>query len=463
MTWIMLSRRVLGSLSLLVVSCEFVVSAEPAQKVEFDRDVRPILSDRCFVCHGPDAQRREADLRLDVQEGAFAELDGPLHVIRPGNLAQSAVYQRIMAEDEDVRMPPPDSAFSLSDGEREVIQKWIEQGAVWKQHWSFRPIGRPAPPTVEDATWPINPIDRFVLARLEPQGLSPSLVASRERLIRRVSFDLTGVPPTPDEIDVFTSDRRPDAYTRLVDRLLASPRFGERMAVMWLDVARYADTYGYQADVYRAVWPWRDWVVNALNENMPFDQFVTWQLAGDLLPEATEEQVLATTFNRLHRQTNEGGSVEEEFRAEYVADRVNTLGTAMLGLTLGCARCHDHKFDPITQENYYQFAALFDNIDESGLYSHFTDAVPTPTLVLMDSSQRSKYNAIQRKIDTARQQLRAIGQRFRDCGFKNGMVDELKVFERCVTPIEVAQLHDGHALSDLLRAPTAQLDTRQRQ
>lgn len=393
----------------LLATCACPVHAQRRpEQIQFDRDVRPILSDRCFVCHGPDAQRREADLRLDTREGLFGHLYGSTYVIRPSSLEQSAVHERIMATDDDMRMPPVDSNLALTDREKQIICAWIEQGAQWDQHWAFRPIRRPVIPAVTDKSWPSNPIDHFVLARLQSESLRPNAPASRERLIRRLSFDLTGLPPTLQEIDAFVADDQPAACDRLVDRLLDSPRFGERMAVIWLDAARYADTYGYQADVYRAVWPYRDWVVRALNSNMPFDQFVTWQLAGDLLPDATQEQILATAFNRLHRQTNEGGSVEEEFRAEYVADRVNTFGTTMLGLTIECARCHDHKFDPISQQDYYQLAALFDNIDESGLYSHFTDAVPTPTLVLETPEQRAQCESLQQQIDTVQQRIAGL-------------------------------------------------------
>ena len=367
--------------------------------------MRPILSDRCFVCHGPDSQRREAELRLDTRDGLFSKLDDGLNAVRPGDLEHSAVYQRISSADVDERMPPADSKLVLSPREIEIIQRWIAQGAVWKQHWSFQPVEPVAVPEVRDSQWPRNSIDRFVLARLEREGLRPTAPAAQERLIRRVSFDLTGLPPTLEEIDAFLADTREDAYERLVDRLLASPHYGERMAVDWLDVSRYADTYGYQSDVYRAMWPWRDWVVKALNANMPYDQFVTWQLAGDLLPEPTQEQVLATAFNRHHRQTNEGGSVEEEFRVEYVADRVSTFGTAMLGLTLECTRCHDHKFDPLTQAEFYQLSAFFNSIDESGLYSHFTDAVPTPTLLLLDEPQRARDESLRQQVLEAEQRL----------------------------------------------------------
>ncbi len=397
-------------LALLPLACGTAGAQAPAPagQIRFDRDVRPILSDRCFTCHGPDAQRREADLRLDVPEGALAQLDDTMSVIRPGSLQQSAVFQRITEADDDMRMPPVDSKLSLTSQEIDIIKRWIQQGAIWTRHWSLEPIGNPPLPPVRDQAWVRNPIDRFVLARLEAEGLAPAPAAVRQRLIRRLSLDLTGLVPTPEEVDAFLSDQRADAYERLVDRLLGSPRFGERMAVDWLDVARYADTYGYQADVHRNVWPWRDWVIQAFNDNLPYDQFITWQLAGDLLPDASQQQILATTFNRLHRQTNEGGSVEEEFRCEYVADRVNTLGTAILGLTLECARCHDHKFDPVTQQDYYQLAALFDNIDESGLYSHFTDAVPTPTLLLTDHQLQQQIDALEAEIAQLENRQRSL-------------------------------------------------------
>jgi hypothetical protein len=377
-----------------------------AEAVEFTQDVRPILADRCFSCHGPDATHREADLRLDTRDGLFAESDADEAIVKPQDLEHSLLWQRITADDESERMPPVDSKLALNDHEIEVLRRWIEQGAEWQQHWAFRPIAAAPLPNVEIPAWSQNPIDRFVGARMKAEGLEPSPPATKERLLRRLRFDLTGLPPTLEEIDAFLADTREDAYERLVDRLLALPQYGERMAVDWLDVARYADTYGYQSDVYRAMWPWRDWVVRSFNENLPYDQLVTWQLAGDLLPAATQEQVLATAFNRNHRQTNEGGSVEEEFRAEYVADRVITFGTAMLGLTLECARCHDHKFDPLTQAEFYQLAACFNNIDESGLYSHFTDAVPTPTLLMMDAAQRVRRAELERATEDAEQKLR---------------------------------------------------------
>ncbi|WP_233579135.1 DUF1553 domain-containing protein [Tautonia sociabilis] len=377
----------------------------PGDRVDFGREIRPILSDACFHCHGPDSETRKAGLRLDLPEGVFGETASGAVPIVPGDLDASELYWRITTDDEFSKMPPPDSGRSLDPGQIDRLSRWIEQGAEWTQHWSFVPIGEVPIPEVEDENWPANPIDRFVLARLEAEGLRPSPEADRERLIRRVTLDLTGLPPTVAEIDAFLADDRPGAYERLVDRLLASPRFGEHRAIGWLDLARYADTYGYQADVYRAVWPWRDWVVRAINQNMPYDDFITWQLAGDLLPDAGREQILATTFNRLHRMTNEGGSIEEEFRVEYVADRTDTFGTAVLGLTLGCARCHDHKYDPISQKNYYELASFFDNIDESGLYSHFTDAIPTPTLMLYEGDQERRVQELEGRIREAEADL----------------------------------------------------------
>jgi hypothetical protein len=379
-------------------------------RVDYNFHVKPILSDRCFTCHGPDANKRQADLRLDIKDGLFTEAfaSDAARIVEPGKPAESALYQRISSGDEDMQMPPPDSNLSLNDREIAIVRRWIEQGAPWKPHWSFVPMEDVGIPQVQDTAWPRNPIDYFVLAQIEREGLRPAAEANRETLIRRLSFDLTGLPPTLDQIDAFLADESRDADERLVDRLLASPHCGQRMAVDWLDAARYADTFGYQADVYRAVWPWRDWVVDAFNKNLPYDQFVTWQVAGDLLDNPTREQVLATAFNRLHRQTNEGGSTEEEFRVEYVADRVNTFGAAFLGLTLECARCHDHKYDPVTQVEYYQLASFFDNIDECGLYSHFTDATPTPTLLLTTPEQQQKIDDLQGRIGEAEAQLAQI-------------------------------------------------------
>jgi hypothetical protein len=386
-------------------------AAEPAatKKIDFNYQIRPILSDKCFNCHGPDAGKRKAGLRLDTKDGAFAALKSGGHAIVPKDVEESELVARINAEDETDRMPPRSLGRTLSSREIELLTRWVEQGAEWKDHWAFLAPEKAPPPEVEHTAWPKNSIDRFVLGRLEAEGLAPSPEASKERMIRRVAFDLTGLPPTPAEIDAFLADPRSDAYEHLVDRLLESPRFGERMAVDWLDAARYADTFGYQADVYRAMWPWRDWVVKAFNDNLPFDRFITWQLAGDLLPNPTREQVLATAFNRNHRQTNEGGSIEEEWRTEYVADRTITFGATFLGLTLECSRCHNHKYDPITQKDFYSLFSFFNSIDESGLYSHFTSAVPTPTMVLSTDDQDRAIASAERKIEDAEADLERLG------------------------------------------------------
>jgi hypothetical protein len=400
-------------------SAEEPPQADP-DRVDFGRQIRPILSDRCFHCHGPDEADRKGGLRLDTQEGALAETPSGAHAVVPGDLDASELIWRITSDDDLDRMPPPDSGRSLSDEEIDLLRRWVAQGADWEQHWSFNPVGEVPIPDVGDPTWPSNPIDRFILARLDAEGLPPAPEADRERLIRRLSLDLTGLPPSVAEIDAFLADDRPDAYERLVDRLLDSPRFGEHLAVGWLDLARYADTYGYQADVERAVWPWRDWVIRSFNTNMPFDRFLTWQLAGDLIPpeqldpDDGYDPILATAFNRLHRMTNEGGSIEEEFRAEYVADRTDTLGTAVLGLTIGCARCHDHKYDPISHRNYYELSSFFDNIDESGLYSHFTDATPTPTLLLTQGDQDRQIESLESQIQEAEAALALLADRRRE-------------------------------------------------
>jgi hypothetical protein len=392
----------------LLASLALAGEPSSARKVDFNYQIRPILSDKCFNCHGPDAGKRKAGLRLDTRDGAFARLKSTGHAIVPGNLEESELLARITAEDESERMPPRSLGRSLTSREIDLLKEWVAQGAEWKDHWAFIPPGHIQPPDVQRTAWPRGAIDRFILARLESEGLSPSPEASKERFIRRLTFDLTGLPPTLAEIDGFLADIRPYAYEHLVDRLLASPRFGERMTVDWLDVARYADTYGYQADVYRAMWPWRDWVVGALNNNLPYDQFITWQIAGDLLPSSTRQQVLATAFNRHHRQTNEGGSIEEEWRTEYVADRTITFGAAFLGLTLECSRCHNHKYDPITQKDFYSLFSCFNSIDESGLYSHFTDAMPTPTLLLSSKETRRRVDALERRIDTAEADLERL-------------------------------------------------------
>ncbi len=387
----------------LIVAC-LLAAAMPglvqAQgKVSFNRDVLPILSDRCFLCHGPDEATREADLRFDLEDAVSND------VIAPGHPEKSEFFHRITSDDPDVRMPPAGSKLSLTKGEIDILGQWINEGAKWQQHWSFIPPQKAALPSVNNAKWCRNEIDHFILARQEEAGLSPASEANKERLIRRLSFDLTGLPPSLAEIDEFLNDKQPGAVERVVARLLKSSAYGERMATDWLDAARYSDTYGYQVDRDRFVWPWRDWVVRAFNQNMPYDRFITEQLAGDLLPDATDDQILATTFNRLHPQKVEGGSVPEEFRIEYVADRTQTFATAFLGLTMECCRCHDHKYDPLRQKEYYQLSAFFDNIAEAGLYSYFTPSVPTPTLVMADEATKAKIAAARQDIESAEKVL----------------------------------------------------------
>jgi len=368
------------------------------EEVDFNFHVKPILSDRCFACHGPDANKREGNLRLDTEEGAFAAVDslGKRHALVAGNLGSSQVFARITSKDPELVMPPPNSNLKLSEYEIAVLAKWIDQGAQWKEHWSFTAPQRPGMPKVKGEKWVKTSLDRFVLKQLEEKELQPSAEAAKETLLRRVSFDLTGLPPTVAEVDAFVKDQSPDAYEKVVNRLLASPHYGERMAVEWLDVARYADSHGYQDDGMRNSWPWRNWVIHAYNRNLPYDRFITWQLAGDLLPSPTRNQLLATSFNRNHPQTQEGGVVDEEYRVEYVADRTNTFGKAFLGLTVECARCHDHKYDPISQKDYYSLSAFFNNNHDSGIIPYNGEA--SPTLILPSREAEAKLAFIREKI-----------------------------------------------------------------
>ncbi len=340
-----------------------------SDSVDFNIHIRPILSDRCFKCHGPDANQRKANLRLDIRENALAALkDNPnVHVIVPGNASESEVYRRISSNDTSQIMPPANSNLKLNNEEIRLIAKWIDQGATYKRHWAFIPPRKGNVPEVADVDWPTNEIDNFILAKLEQSGLPPNEEADKERLLKRVSLDITGLPPTLLLQDRFLKDDSEKAYEGVVDDLLAQPQFGERMAVYWMDVARYADSHGYQDDGYRTMWPWRDWVIHAFNENYSYDKFVTWQLAGDLLPNPTKEQLLATGFNRNHKITQEGGVIQEEYRVEYVTDRTNTFGKAFLALTFECAHCHDHKYDPISQRAYYSTFAFFNQVPEKGL------------------------------------------------------------------------------------------------
>ena len=396
------------SLFRIVVLAQLAVAPWLAAAVDFDREVRPILSDKCFHCHGPDESGRKAKLRLDTSEGARREKNGVRPVV-PGRSAESELIFRVTSTDSEEVMPPPDSKIGrLTPAQVDVLRRWIDEGAEYRKHWAFEPLSPVPLPPEAPSPEENHPIDRIVSTALAAKNLSLQPEADRATLARRVSFDLTGLPPTPAEVAAFVADAAPDAYSRLVDRLLASPRYGERMTADWLDLARYADSYGFQVDRPREMWPWRDWVIKAFNQNLSWDKFVTWQLAGDLLPNATDEQVLATAFNRLHAQEAEGGSVEEEYRINYVNDRVTTFGTAFLGLTLECARCHDHKFDPIAQKEFYSLGAFFQNIDEAGLYSYFTQSAPTPAMWLTDAAFRERYTAALAAVKDAEIHLGAL-------------------------------------------------------
>ncbi len=355
--------------------------------VGYNREIRPILAEKCFRCHGPDGAQRKAGLRLDRREEALVERDGRRAIV-PGDPEASELTFRVSAEDVDVRMPPPDSGLVLDPREVALLGRWIEQGAEYQPHWAFVPPQAPPLPPVSGNTWARNPIDVFILDELERRGLGPSPEENRDALLRRVTLDLTGLPPLLGELDALAADRSPGAYERAVDRLLASPRYGERMALDWLDAARYADTNGYYTDLERHAWPWRDWVIRAFNGNLPFDRFTIEQLAGDLLAGATNDQKIATGFNRNHMTTNESGSIDEECRVGYVVDRVDTTASVWLGLTLGCARCHDHKYDPITQKEYYGLFAYFNNVPEKGLVKDPVN--PTPVLVLPTAAQEER-------------------------------------------------------------------------
>ncbi len=379
-------------------------ASKQTRAIDFTREIRPILSDKCFACHGPDATAKKIKLRLDSEAAALADLGRGRHAIVPGQPEKSELIKRITHSDEALRMPPTDSGRSLTRQEIELLTEWIRQGAKWQSHWAFVAPTRPALPKVKNTSWPKNAIDYFVLERLEREGLQPAPEADRTTLLRRVSFDLTGLPPTPKEVDDFLNDQSPNAYEKVVDRLLASLRYGERMAFKWLDAARYADTNGYQIDGNRSAWRWRDWVIEAFNANKPFDEFTIEQLAGDLLPKATFDQRVATAFNRNHRINAEGGIVPEEYRHEYVMDRVDTTSTVFMGLTLGCSRCHNHKYDPFTQKEYYQLSAYFNSIDEDG---HSFDQGNSPPVMLAPTrEQQTQLARFDEDIAQAQSQLK---------------------------------------------------------
>ncbi len=416
-----------GSVAVLFYALAGQASAE---EVEYNRDIRPILAENCFRCHGPDKAARKADLRLDQRDVAIAA-----GVILPDELANSPLVLRVLSDDEDFRMPPPISGKTLTLEQKDLLRRWVEAGAQYQENWSFLKVPRQVTvPEPEDPDrWIRDPIDAFVLERLLKEGLPHAAESSREKWLRRVTFDLTGLPPTLAEIDAFLADGSKAAFEVVADRLLQSPAYGERMAGEWLDGARYADTFGYQNDRDTHLWPWRDWLIRAFNDNLPYDEFVLWQTAGDLLERPTRDQILATAFNRLHRQTNEGGSVEEEFRVAYVADRVQTNATVFLGLTVECARCHDHKYDPISQRDFYAFSAFFDNIDEHGLYSHFTETAPTPAQLLYEGDQEERHRALRSRIAEQEAELDRVRTKARE------RIDPQRVLAPVEPPTPAAQ------------------------
>ena len=409
------------------------------EALDFNVHVKPILSDKCYLCHGPDKASQKAGLQLDIAEAAYNELpESPgKFAIKPGSLKKSEVFHRILAEDEEVVMPPSESNLKLSDYEKAVIIKWIEEGAEYKPHWAFIPAEKQNPPETKFADWAKNPIDQFVGKRLEEESLTPATSAPKEILLRRLSLDLTGLPPSIAEIESFKNDDSPEAYEKQVDRLLASKHYGEKMAADWMDLARFADTHGYSVDRYRDMSPWRDWVIKSFNKNMPYDQFITWQLAGDLLPNATKEQRLATGFNRLHPQNMEGGIVEEEFKVEYVLDRVNTAGTAFMGLTLGCARCHDHKYDPISQKEYFEMSSFFNNVNEAGQIS-WDNALPVPTMLWPTEKQEKLLALLEKNVKEKEQAKEEIAE------------EESTAFQRWLEAEKYQQLAQSKNLKGML-------------
>ncbi len=365
--------------------------------VDFQRQIRPILSENCFLCHGPDSGTRMAGLRLDTHEGAFAPRKNGTPIVA-GKPGESLLIQRVFADQPAKRMPPPMAHKTLTPSQKDLLKTWIAEGAVWKEHWAFIAPVKPAPPVVKNAAWPRNPIDNFILAKLEATGLQPAAEAEKRTLIRRVTLDLTGLPPAPAEVDAFIKDKSPNAYDKVVDRLLASPRYGEHRGRYWLDAARYADTQGLHIDSYREMWPYRDWVIAAFNRNMPFDRFTVEQLAGDLLPGATLDQKIASGFQRCNVTTNEGGAIPDEVAAMYAKDRADTTGAVWMGLTVGCATCHDHKFDPIRQKEFYALTAFYRNTTQRPLDGNIHDT--PPTIVVPLAPDRARWEALNRERTT---------------------------------------------------------------
>ena len=384
-------------------------ASQAAETVDFNRDVRPILAEKCFHCHGPDEATRQADLRLDQREAVEAS-----EVIVAGNPEESPLIERIMASDPEERMPPEDAKIQLTESQRQILNDWVAEGAEWAEHWSFEPLRQPELPADARQKWVRNPIDCFILTRIQDEGLAPAASASPERLLRRVSLDLTGLPPTPEQVESFLQDESDGAYERAVDRLLASPAYGQRMAWDWLDAARYADTNGYQGDPERTMWPWRDWVVDSINANLSFDRFTRQQIAGDLLAQKSLATQIATGFNRNNMHNGEGGRIAEESRVENVMDRAETVATVWLGLTLTCCRCHDHKYDPLSIEDYYRFYAFFNNTSETGAGRSGQMA---PTVIYRTEEDRAKQSELDQSLEAARLQVQN--------GEKDGVLEDV--------------------------------------
>ncbi|TQO37632.1 cytochrome c [Arenibacter algicola] len=374
-------------------------------KIDFTFHVKPILSDRCFKCHGPDKNAIEGGLSLNTAEDAYMALgkNKDHYAIVPGDVEKSELVNRLYTSDESLMMPPPESNLTVTKYEKEILKKWIEQGAEYKEHWAFIAPEKPIVPKTSNTTWAQNEIDQFVLSQLEQKGLEPNEKATKEKLLRRVFFDLTGLPPSVEQINNFVHNDSPNAYEEIIDSLLNTVDYAEHMSAEWMDIARYADTHGYQDDFERIMWPWRDWVIHAFKENMPYDQFVTYQLAGDLMPNANAEQVLATGFNRNHKITFEGGVIPEEYRIEYVEDRAVTFGTAFLGLTFECARCHDHKYDPISQKNHFELFSFFNNIDELGLTPGGAGKIPKPYMTITEKEKNGVLSFVQLQKSTMKE------------------------------------------------------------
>ncbi len=402
-----------------------------AESVDFNRDIRPILANHCWNCHGPDEKSRQAGLRLDQRDDALSPLESGGRAIVPGDAAAGTLMTRISAHASEELMPPPSFQRPLSERQIETLRRWITEGAPYAGHWAFQPIPRKSPPDVQRKDWVRNDVDRFVLAKLENEGLSPAQETDRPRWLRRVTLDLSGLPPTLTELDAFLVDDSPSAYETVVDRLLSSPRHAEQMAIRWLDAARFADTNGYNNDEVRTMWPWRDWVIRAFQDNMPYDRFLTEQLAGDLLPSAAVSQQVATGFVRNHVLTTEGGIIEEEYHVEYVADRVHTVSTVFLALSLQCARCHDHKFDPLTQRDFYRFAAYFNNVPDR-VVSYNQARMAEPLLKVPSPEQETQLAALaerKQSLETALQERR------------QSVIPELLAWEKSLTPERIAAFH----------------------